>query len=212
MRSGATWQGQSICEYFAWSLGSKYVSEAESCILSKGNGRSHSKSCSRNEHGTEHLDPGPLVCGQARDVCRGPGWSKMQVPGRDSRWVWVWEVAPSLWIVLRLCWKVAVSIDTWSQRFGGESVLGFHSRTEVQECGMPMVDSGRQNSPPGGNRVFCKTGTWSPEPGDTQFLTSDGREELREKLKNKQWKHQSSLKRQRELSHVSQLPKPLCSF
>ena len=65
-------------------------------------------------------------------------------------------------------------------------MLGFHSRTEVQECGMPMVDSGRQNSPPGGNRVFCKTGTWSPEPGDTQFLTSDGREELREKLKYKQ--------------------------
>lgn len=84
----------------------------------------------------------------------------------ETRWVWVWEVAPSLWIVLGLCWKVAVSTDTWSQRFGGEWVLGFHSRTEVQECGMPQGDSGRQNSPPGGNRVFCKTGTWIPEPGD----------------------------------------------
>lgn len=165
MRSGATWQGQSICEYFAWSLGSKYVSEAESCILSKGNGRSHSESCSRNEHGTERLDPGPRCVAKLGMFVEDQAGARCKCQA-ETRWVWVWEVAPSLWIVLGLCWKVAVSTDTWSQRFGGEWVLGFHSRTEVQECGMPQGDSGRQNSPPGGNRVFCKTGTWIPEPGD----------------------------------------------
>lgn len=217
MRSQATWQGRSICEYLAWSLGSKYVSEAESWVLSKGNERSHSASWSRSEYGTEHLDPGPLVCGQAMDVCRGLGWSKMQVPGRDSRRVWVWEAASSLWTVLGLCWKVAVSIDTWSQRFGGEWVLGFHSRTEVQECGMPTVASGRQNSPPSGNRVFCKTGTCTPEPGDSQFLGTQ-KINLRwqggtlRKIKVKKGKHQSIVKRQREPRHISQCTKPLCSF
>ena len=138
-------------------IGSNYVSETESSVLAGGNGM-------RLSTWTKGLR-GLTKCCWARGVCRGRVWSEMQVPGKDSRRVWVWEVETPLWIVLGLCWKVAVSIDAWPQRCSGEWGLGSSSRTEVQERGVTTVASGRENSPLSRNRVVCKTGAWSPDPG-----------------------------------------------